>query len=77
MPVLPVEDRSDLIAVEAISGEVPALQIDWTDSRGRLPWDPDYANAPGSQGDSASKRPRKGLGATARSFRRQFAVLPN
>jgi hypothetical protein len=77
MPVLRVEDKSDLIAVEAICGEVPALQIVWTDSRGRLPWDPDYANASGSQGYSASKRPHKGLGATPRSFRRQFAVLPN
>lgn len=49
MPVLDVVDKSDLTAVEAIYGDVPALQIVWTDSRGRLPWEPDYANAPGSQ----------------------------
>jgi hypothetical protein len=49
MPVARVVDKSDLIAVEAICGDVPALQIVWTDSDGHLPWDPDYANPPGSQ----------------------------
>jgi len=49
MPVLAVQDKSDLTAVAAIYGDAPALQIVWTDSRGRLPWDPDYANPPGSQ----------------------------
>jgi hypothetical protein len=49
MPVLAVTDKSDLTAVEAIYGDVPALQIVWTDSSGHLPWDPAYANPPGSQ----------------------------
>lgn len=49
MPVLEVVDTSDLTAVEAICGDVPALQIVWTDSGGHLPWDADYANPPGSQ----------------------------
>lgn len=49
MPVLAARDKQDLTAVAAIYGDVPALQIVWTDSRGRLPWDPDYANPPGSQ----------------------------
>ena len=49
MPVLAVQDKRDLTAVEAICGDVPALQIVWTDSRGHLPWEPDYANPPGSQ----------------------------
>ena len=49
MPVLEIVDKSDLTAVAAIYGDVPALQIVWTDSRGNLPWDSDYANPPGSQ----------------------------
>ena len=49
MPVLAVTDKSDLTAVEAIYGDVPALQIIWTDSAGHLPWDQGYANPPGSQ----------------------------
>lgn len=49
LPVLPVLDKTDLTAVDAIYGDVPALQIVWTDSAGRLPWEPDYANPPGSQ----------------------------
>ena len=49
MPVLAVLDKSDLTAVDAIYGDVPALQIVWTDSAGRLPWEPGYANPPGSQ----------------------------
>lgn len=49
MPVIEVLDRSGLAAVFAIYGDVPALQIVWTDSRGRLPWEPEYANPPGSQ----------------------------
>jgi hypothetical protein len=49
MPVLDVVEKSALTAVDAIYGDVPALQIVWTDSSGRLPWDPEYANAPGSQ----------------------------
>ncbi len=49
MPVLEVADKSDLTAVHAIYGDVPALQIVWTDSAGRLPWNAGYANPPGSQ----------------------------
>jgi hypothetical protein len=49
MPVVAVTDKTDLTAVDAIYGDVPALQIVWTDSAGRLPWEPDYANPPGSQ----------------------------
>lgn len=49
MPVLAVLDTSDLTAVHAIYGDVPALQIVWTDSAGRLPWEAGYANPPGSQ----------------------------
>ena len=49
MPVLSVLDKTDLTAAEAIYGDVQALQIVWTDSAGRLPWEPGYANPPGSQ----------------------------
>ncbi|WP_395695347.1 DUF4262 domain-containing protein [Nocardioides sp.] len=49
MPVLPITDMTDLAAVKAIYGDVPALQIVRPDSAGRLPWEPDYANPPGSQ----------------------------
>lgn len=49
MPVITVSDTSDLTAVEAIYGGVSAIQIVWTDSRGRLPWEAEYANPPGSQ----------------------------
>ncbi len=49
MPVLQVTDKTDLTAVEAIYGDVPVLQIVWTDSASRFPWDAGYANPPGSQ----------------------------
>ena len=49
MPVIAVTDTSELTAVKAIYGDVPALQIVWTDSSGRLPWEAGYANPPGSQ----------------------------
>ena len=49
MPVVMVLDKSDLTAVDAIYGDVPALQIVWTDSAGRLPWERGYANPAGSQ----------------------------
>ncbi len=49
MPVLEVLDKTDLTAVAAIYGHVSALQIVWTDSKGLLPWEPDYANPPDSQ----------------------------
>jgi len=49
MPVIEVSDKSDLTAVDAIYGDVQAVQIVWTDSAGRLPWEPGYANPPGSQ----------------------------
>ena len=49
MPVITVSDTSDLTAAETIYGDVLAIQIVWTDSGGRLPWEPGYANPPGSQ----------------------------
>lgn len=49
MPVIAVTDTSGLTAVDAIYGGVQAIQIVWTDSTGHLPWEPDYANPPGSQ----------------------------
>lgn len=49
MPVIAVSDTSALTAVEALYGEVQAVQIVWTDSSGHLPWEPGYANPPGSQ----------------------------
>jgi hypothetical protein len=49
MPVIVVADKSELAAVSAIYGDAPALQIVWTDSGGRLPWETGYANPPGSQ----------------------------
>ena len=49
MPVVEVSDTSGLTAVEAIYGVVQAIQIVWTDSGGRLPWESGYANPPGSQ----------------------------
>ena len=49
MPVITVSDTSELTAVETIYGDVLALQIVWTDSGGRLPWEPGYTNPPGSQ----------------------------
>lgn len=49
MPVIEVSDRSDLTAVDAIYGDVPVLQVVWTDSHGHVPWEPGYANPPGSQ----------------------------
>ena len=49
MPVLAVSDTSALTAVDAIYGDVQALQIVWRDSGGHLPWESGYANPPGSQ----------------------------
>jgi hypothetical protein len=48
-PVITVADTSALTAVAELYGDVHAVQVVWTDSRGRLPWDDDYANPPGSQ----------------------------
>lgn len=48
-PVIAVTDTAGLTAVAELYGDVRAVQIVWTDSRGRLPWDEDYANPPGSQ----------------------------
>lgn len=49
MPVLEVVDTTDLTAIHAIFGDVPVVQIVWTDSAGRLPWEAGYANQAGSQ----------------------------
>jgi hypothetical protein len=48
-PVLAVTDTSGLTAVRSLYGDVHAVQVVWTDSRGNLPWEPGYANPPGSQ----------------------------
>lgn len=58
MPVIAVEDLSDLTAASSIYGDVQALQIIWTDSRGRLPRETGYANPPGSQRILGAIRPR-------------------
>lgn len=49
MPIIEVRDQSALTAVDELYGEVSAVQIIWTDSKGRLPWEPEYANPPGTQ----------------------------
>ena len=49
MPVVSALDKTNLTAVDDIYGDVPALQIVWTDSAGRLPSEAGYANPPGSQ----------------------------
>lgn len=49
MPGINVVDKSNFTAIQAIDGDAPALQIVWTDSQGRLPWQAGYANPPGSQ----------------------------
>ena len=48
-PVIAVTDTSGLTAVAELYGDVRAVQVVWTDSRGHLPWDEGYANPPGSQ----------------------------
>jgi hypothetical protein len=48
-PVIAVTDTSGLTAAADLYGDVRAVQVVWTDSRGHLPWDEDYANPPGSQ----------------------------
>lgn len=48
-PVIAVTDTSALTAVAQLYGEVRAVQVVWTDSRGNLPWDPACVNPPGSQ----------------------------
>lgn len=49
MPVIAVTNKSALTAVAELYGDVPALQVVWTDLLGHLPWEPAYANQPGSQ----------------------------
>jgi hypothetical protein len=49
LPVIDVVEDSDLTAVADLYGDVTAVQIIWTDSRGRLPWEVGYANGSGSQ----------------------------
>ncbi|OLT21247.1 hypothetical protein BJF81_15615 [Ornithinimicrobium sp. CNJ-824] len=49
LPVLAVTDLSGLTAARSLYGPVEALQVVWTDSAGHLPWEPGYANPPGSQ----------------------------
>ena len=48
-PVIAVSDTSGLTAVAQLYGDVRAVQVVWADSRGNLPWEPAYANPPGSQ----------------------------
>ena len=47
--VVAVTDTSGLTAVAELYGDVRAVQVVWTDSRGHLPWEDGYANPPGSQ----------------------------
>lgn len=49
LPVLAVTDKGELTAIDAIYGDVPVLQVVWTDSAGHLPWEEEFANPPGSQ----------------------------
>ena len=49
MPVIEVVEKSDLTALDVLYGDVPAIQVVWTDSGGHLPWEPGYANPRGSQ----------------------------
>jgi hypothetical protein len=48
-PVIAVTDTSRLTAVASLYGDVRAVQVVWTDSRGNRPWDPGWANPRGSQ----------------------------
>jgi hypothetical protein len=48
-PVIGVTDTSGLTAVASLYGDVRAVQVVWTDSRGNRPWDDEYANPAGSQ----------------------------
>lgn len=44
-----VVDTSELTAVMQLYGRVEALQLVWSDSTGRLPWDPGFAPGPERQ----------------------------
>lgn len=43
------EDDHELGVVEMLYGDRPTLQVIWTDSTGRFPWHPGYANPPDVQ----------------------------
>ena len=76
MPVLAAADKADLTAIDAIYGDVPAPQIIWTDSAGRLPCEQGYANPPGSQQvlESGGSRPSSRPTATVTPPRRYRCV---
>jgi hypothetical protein len=44
-----VEDTSALTAVEQVYGTVEALQLVWSDSSGRLPWEQGFGPGPDQQ----------------------------
>lgn len=48
-PVIAVTDPSILAAATELYAGVRAVQVVWTDSAGHRPWDPGYANPPGTQ----------------------------
>jgi hypothetical protein len=47
--LIEVVDTTDLMAANAIYGDIEALQVIWPDSSGHLPWDEGYANGPEAQ----------------------------
>lgn len=49
MPVILAEDVSGLTAVRDLYGSVEAVQVIWSDTHGRFPWESGYGNPPGSQ----------------------------
>ncbi|WP_081323231.1 DUF4262 domain-containing protein [Microbacterium testaceum] len=56
-----VDDRRVMTAAERMLGDFEALQLVWTDSHGRFPWDSGYRNPPGAQPILGSAhRPNRG-----------------
>jgi len=48
--LIDAEDDDELGDVETLYGDRPTLRVIWTDSTGRFPWHPGYANPPDAQG---------------------------
>lgn len=44
-----VTETDELSAVEELYGSVDALQMIWTDTFGKYPWEPGFRNPPGTQ----------------------------
>ncbi|WP_299034986.1 DUF4262 domain-containing protein [uncultured Pseudokineococcus sp.] len=47
--LIDADDDHELGVVETLYGDRPTLQVVWTDSTGRFPWHPGYANPPDVQ----------------------------